>query len=1057
MAAKLSRNVGLHAAIVLFICWTHARTCLGIKKDPRSQFYGHAVIRPAIYTEAREKRDLHSVKVRNEEKLTVGFVAFERNFILDLQMNKNLFPSHYFEKHHENGDSVTHLPMKNDPSHCHYQGYVRGMNHSWAAISTCNGISGVVYDGEELHYVQPDSESDDGHFLFRASDLKPQNFTCGFHDTGGLEIQSQVLEELKRNRRSAVLQDPYKSNRKSRYVELIIVNDNKEFKEFNQDKNAVFQRSKEIANIVNGLYSPLNIFIALVGVIVWSDHDEIKLSPDGDATLTNFLHYRRERLAQEHPNDNAQLITAMTFDGGVVGKALKGPICTYEYSGGVNMDHSHVVGLVANTVAHELGHNFGMEHDTDECQCPDDKCIMAPSSSSTSPRHWSSCSLEYLDLAYSQGMDYCLKNRPTAIIGPVCGNGFLEEGEECDCGLKEFCENKCCNATSCQLYENATCATGACCDIDTCQVKKVATLCRESVSECDLPEYCDGASEFCPSDTFLQNGEECGNGKAYCFDAQCQSHADQCKLLWGQTGKMSDLRCFEQNYKGNVNGNCGYNRINQTYKACRKEDILCGMLHCTHLNEKLEFGMESAAILARSFINVKGKVFTCRSAIVDLGLFNTDPGLAPNGAKCGDGKACLNQKCLPVSAIKKTECPYDCSGNGVCNNRGSCHCDLGYAPPYCDSPGPGGSIHSGPASDPSSYFVMVVMYIIFLGLLPLIVLAAAAIYYYRSHLKTWWSKKAHKASIKSRTKTTTQRKAQPPSKFNFDRNSLRTLEISGPIQIPPPALANAVSTLPNRTNKNAHDTSNLCQVQISPPISQNSSNSMQTNKFIPLRPAPPRPNNVPKRIPSWTPATALVSPTVSRTSSLRSPSESSGGNRPLSASTFRPNCPPPRPPPPKTNSPSLLQDSSATYEDLSKSNENERSVTPNSSYYDDCQTLDFSDTPLAFVHKPVENSPKENNNCDVVYRKPNNNVTTEKSSFLHKPGTRTNNSITANTQKDNVCKVLPQGVRTNENSVVASLAQKFEKQGNLKPNPSLNSSLRPPFKSRPLPPRPDNP
>lgn len=33
---------------------------------------------------------------------------------------------------------------------------------------------------------------------------------------------------------------------------------------------------------------------------------------------------------------------AMTFDGGVVGKALKGPICTYEYSGGVNMVYLHI-------------------------------------------------------------------------------------------------------------------------------------------------------------------------------------------------------------------------------------------------------------------------------------------------------------------------------------------------------------------------------------------------------------------------------------------------------------------------------------------------------------------------------------------------------------------------------------------------------------------------------------------------------------------------------------------------------------------------------------------
>lgn len=72
-----------------------------------------------------------------------------------------------------------------------------------------------------------------------------------------------------------------------------------------------------------------------------------------------------------------------------------------------------------------------------------------------------------------------------------------------------------------------------------------------------------------------------------------------------------------------------------------RRNVYCGMLQCKHFNEKLEFGMESVAILSHSFISIDNSVIPCRTAIVDLGLNEVDPGLAPDGAKCGENKVSL--------------------------------------------------------------------------------------------------------------------------------------------------------------------------------------------------------------------------------------------------------------------------------------------------------------------------------------------------------------------------------------------------------------------------------
>ncbi|XP_037026148.1 disintegrin and metalloproteinase domain-containing protein 12 isoform X2 [Bradysia coprophila] len=724
------------------------------------EFYKHEIIKPSLQ-HGRHKRDIVDTRLEN------GFHADElilryKDVIIDLKLNDNLIPQGHFMRYQlPNGTDVVQHFTKTDIDLCHYKGTIRNNVESHVAISTCDGIKGVIFDGDETYYIDTKHNGNisDEHFLYRHSDRKAnqtQRMPCGFEkhhhsvpEASPASLHDSAIKQTLRYKRSAdtVIRGPYNANRHSSFVELVLVVDNKVYKSLGENLKKVHSHCKDIANIMNALYVPLNIFIALVGIVVWNENNEAELSSDGDKTLKNFLKYRREVLVTKHPNDNAQLLTKEQFEGGVVGKALKGPICTYEYSGGVSMDHSQIVSVVATTVAHEMGHNFGMEHDTPDCKCKEDRCIMSASSSSVAPFHWSSCSIDQLNLAFHRGMNYCLRNKPTQLFdidSPQCGNGFVEPGEQCDCGLPDFCQNSCCNPNTCMLHSNASCATGECCDLTTCHPRTAGTVCRTADGECDLPEYCTGESEYCPPNYFKRDTELCDGGKAYCYEGSCQSHTDQCKLLWGPSGHSME-ECYIKNLEGTRHGNCGYDRLNSTYRNCSREDIMCGLLQCRHLNEILEFGMESVALLSHSFITHKKQVIPCRTAIIDLGLQSVDPGLTPNGAICGDGKMCIRQKCLSIVSLRASgiglDCPENCNGHGTCDNKGHCHCDNGFAPPTCSTPGHGGSGYSGPAANPNegSGFVRI-MYVFFLGVVPFLILASLFLYYWKQNKPFFMSK-----------------------------------------------------------------------------------------------------------------------------------------------------------------------------------------------------------------------------------------------------------------------------------------------------------------------------
>lgn len=93
----------------------------------------------------------------------------------------------------------------------------------------------------------------------------------------------------------------------------------------------------------------------------------------------------------------------------IAGIASMGGICTVDESGGLASDYSPIIGIVAATVAHEIGHNLGMDHDNETlCECDGEQCMMHPKDSNETVYNWSSCSKQDLNFSLNSLQASCL-------------------------------------------------------------------------------------------------------------------------------------------------------------------------------------------------------------------------------------------------------------------------------------------------------------------------------------------------------------------------------------------------------------------------------------------------------------------------------------------------------------------------------------------------------------------------------------------------------------------------------------------------------------------------
>jgi len=366
--------------------------------------------------------------------------------VLKLRRNYKLVSKNFIVEERGKGGKL--MKRHNMVHDCHYTGVVE--NHegfSKVAMSLCNGLQGIIHKGDETFFIEPkwNHTHEEGkptpHYISKRNineDLKKRtlNFKnetgCGVTEAA---VKTSSSESSSRKKRS--LRDEKKSRRRrsvslERNVETLVVADKHMVAFHGRDDLQKYLLT--IMNMVGSLYhdatigNAVNIVVTRMILLV-EDQPELTLNHHADLSMLSFCKWQSNLIANDDDNqmefgsnrhDNAILITGLDICAndnapcGTLGLARLNSMCDSKRSCNINEDTGIAT---AHTIAHEIGHNFGMEHDGIKNDCgitygEPAKIMAGKATASGNPFQWSRCSRKYITDYLDEGNGECLLDSP---------------------------------------------------------------------------------------------------------------------------------------------------------------------------------------------------------------------------------------------------------------------------------------------------------------------------------------------------------------------------------------------------------------------------------------------------------------------------------------------------------------------------------------------------------------------------------------------------------------------------------------------------------------------